>query len=133
MSVVDAQGSGSVAVFCDVDVACVFGEQRFDVFGPFDEAEVSAVEVFFCSEVVGFAEVVESVAVEVVDDGVVFGFVFIDNGKGGAIDNVDYFEFLADCLDESGFSGAHAAIEGEDRPLVDELDELFCGFVYCIE
>lgn len=133
LSVVDTQGSGSVIVFSDVYVTGIFRKQRFDVFRPFDEAKVSAVKVFFRTEVVGFAEVVEAIAVEMVDDGMVFRFVFIDNGKSGAIDNVDYLELFAECLDKGSFSCTHAAIESENFPLVDELDELFGSFVYCIE
>ena len=56
------------------------------------------------------------------------GAVFVDNAEGGRVDHVGHAELLADGFDESGFSGSHLAVEGEDGGLVDGPDKGAGGF-----
>ena len=51
-----------------MDIYTIVGEQLFDFVGPFDEAESPAGEIVFGSEVIGFFDFVEPVAIEVVDE-----------------------------------------------------------------
>ena len=72
-----------------MDIYTIVGEQLFDFVGPFDEAESPAGEIVFGSEVIGFFDFVEPVAIEVVDEFAgSSGPVFVDNGECGTIDGV---------------------------------------------
>lgn len=42
------------------------------------------------------------------------GFIFVDNRKGWALDNIGNAQFLTYCLDKRGFSRAHASIKGKN-------------------
>ena len=56
-----------VGVFLDGDADGVGRQEVFDEFGPFDEAEGTAVEVVLEADVVGFFETADAVEVEVED------------------------------------------------------------------
>ncbi len=43
--------------------------------------------------------------------------VLVDNGEGGAVDNILDTKSLADGLDEGGLAGSHLAVEGKDVAL----------------
>ena len=68
-----------------------------------------------------------------VNDAVVAGFIFIDDGKSRAVHGVVYAELFADGFDERGFAGTHRAVEREHAVAADLLDKLPCGFVYAVE
>lgn len=87
-----------------MDIYTIVGEQLFDFVGPFDEAESPAGEIVFGSEVIGFFDFVEPVAIEVVDEFAgSSGPVFVDNGECGTIDGGVYTEFFTNGFNESRF------------------------------
>ena len=57
-----------------------------------------------------------------IDDTVV-GMVLIDDGKCWRGDDIIDAQRLADCFDESGFSGAHAAVESKYLVVANLLDK----------
>ena len=117
-----------------MDIYTIVGEQLFDFVGPFDEAESTAGEIVFGSEVIGFFDFVEPVAIEVVDEFAgSSGPVFVDNGECGTIDGVVYTEFFTNGFNESRFSGSHVAVKSEYRIVAHELNELAGCFLYLVE
>lgn len=96
---------------CNLDIDTMSGQQRFNFFGPFDEAQMPRIEVFFRANVKGFGFVFESVAVEVINNLALHGAVLVDNRKSGTLHVVLHAQLLANGLDERGFARAHVSLK----------------------
>ena len=127
------QQAAAVGIDADFYAHGVIGQNVFYQFGPLQETEVAAVEVVFVAHVIDFLDAADAVEVKVVDGGAMPVGVFIDEGEGGRGDDVVYAQFLAQCLDEGGLAGAHAAIECDDAGFADAVDKLLCRCAYGVE
>ena len=127
------QQAAAVGIDADFYAHGVIGQDVFYQFGPLQETEVAAVEVVFVAHVIDFLDAADAVEVKVVDGVAMPVGVFIDEGEGGRGDDVVYAQFLAQCLDEGGLAGAHAAIECDDAGFADAVDKLLCRCAYGVE
>ena len=124
---VDADGARLVVVDFDADCYGLLGQEWLYEFGPLDEAGTAAVEVLLGAYVVGLAEVLNPIEIEVIDGFSVGVGIFVDNGEGGRCHGVLHPEGFANGLDEGGLAGTHLAVEGENASVAHCLHELLCG------
>ena len=88
---VKANDALSVVHFLDGDAHGVFRKNLLNQLGPFDEAEVTGVEIVLGSHVVGFFQFLDAVEVKMIDGGIQnIGLVFVDNGESRRVDHVSY-------------------------------------------
>ena len=59
-------GAGAVGLFLDGDAEGILGQEFFDEFGPFYEAEVAAVEIVFVAHVIDFLKLLDAVEIEMI-------------------------------------------------------------------
>lgn len=116
--------SRPILIFLDSDAHRLFGQEIFDEFWPFDEAETTTVEILLKTDVVGLRETLDAVEVEVVDGLSLSVLVFVDDGEGRRVDDILHTQFFAKSLGEGSLSHAHLAVEGKDGTAIHRIDEL---------
>lgn len=125
---VHCQRARSIGVFRKVDADGLFGQQLLDQFGPFEQADVAGVEVILIAHIVDFFQALYAVEIEMEDAPIGRCVViFVDDGKGGRVDNVNDAHFLAEGFDERGFTDAHLTIKSEDGAVLHRGDEAARG------
>lgn len=94
----------------------LFGQQLFDLLGPFDQTEIPGVEIFFVAEVVSLFEPVDPVEIEVIDILPFAGRILIDDGESGTCHCVVGSEPGDDFPDQGGLPAPFR--RGKRRPSV---------------
>ena len=103
-----------IFLFRDAHAHCVIGQDVFDEFGPFKQAEIAAIEIILVAHVIDFVKPFDAIEIKMIDRGAIAGRIFVDEGEGGRRDDVFNAQFLTNRLDKSSLSGPHFPIESDD-------------------
>lgn len=113
--ILHAKSAGAVGHLGEIDPDGVVGQEGLEHVRPLNETVVARIEVVLRAEVHGFADVLEAVAVEMIDLWhIALHVVHIDQGEGGAVDDVVGAEFRTELPDEGRLAHTHLAAESED-------------------
>lgn len=113
--ILHAKSAGAVGHLGEIDPDGVVGQEGLEHVRPLNETVVARIEVVLRAEVHGFADVLEAVAVEMIDLWhIALHVVHIDQGEGGAVDDVVGAEFRAELSDEGRLAHTHLAAERKD-------------------
>ena len=73
----------AVGQFADIHPHGFLGQDILDELGPLHEARVPAIEILVASHVVGFAQPLDALEVEVIYGLSLAVLIFVDDGEGG--------------------------------------------------
>ena len=103
--------------------------QLLDLLRPFDQAQVTTVEILLLTEIERLLDPIDPVEVEMINRTVTAVFVLVDYGERGTGHRICDTQTVADFADQRRFPRSHLPAQRNDRAALQRIENFSCRIV----